>query len=157
MASLIMATTYTGILEAHIARGRLEAEGIPVTLHNEHHIATDWLISNAIGGVKLMVAASNLEQARDILQSCEAGEYDIAPEINYSDGLSCPSCDSTNISSDKPWLAILLGLIPLNIYSLVMARSRTHHKCERCNYRWHRWFEESDTKSLDDELLHEQH
>lgn len=153
MARLVMAATYTDTMDAYIARGRLEAEGIPVVLHNENHIATNWLISQAIGGVKLMVAASNLAQAQTILQAHETGAYAIAPEISYSDGLHCPKCDATDIKSGKPWLAVILGLLTLGIYALIIAKSRTLHKCRNCGHYWHHWVEASDTKSLEDEAI----
>lgn len=155
MARLVMAATYTDTMDAYIARGRLEAEGIPVALHNENHIATNWLISQAIGGVKIMVAASNLEEATTILQAHEAGEYDIAPEISYSDGLHCPKCDATDIKSGIAWLATFLGFITLGVYALVIAKSRKLHQCRSCKHYWHIWSEKSDTKSLEDELINE--
>jgi hypothetical protein len=53
--------------EAHAIRVRLESEGIPVFLFDEFTIAMDWLLSNAIGGVKVQVSDYDLERAREIL------------------------------------------------------------------------------------------
>lgn len=58
---------YANYIDAHIAQGHLEEEGITCWLSNEHS-ATIW--SGATlggGGVRLMVEATQLEQARQIL------------------------------------------------------------------------------------------
>src|SRR4029077_18734235 len=41
--------------QAHAMRVQLEAAGIPVFLADELTVAMDWLLSNAIGGVKVQV------------------------------------------------------------------------------------------------------
>jgi len=53
--------------EAHAIRMRLEAENIPVFLFDEFTITMDWLLSNAIGGVKVQVPDHALERAREVL------------------------------------------------------------------------------------------
>ena len=57
--------------EAHAIRMRLENEGIPVFLFDEFTITMDWLLSNAIGGVKVQVPEPYLERARGILNIIE--------------------------------------------------------------------------------------
>ena len=141
MARLVIAETYSDAIAAYLARGHLEAEGIPAIVHDEHHISANWLVSHAIGGVKVKVAKSNLKAAKNILHKHAAGEYDLDPNLSYSDGLSCPKCDSDKITSRKPWLMIILGILTFGVYSLIMAKSRIHHWCGNCNYDWHLWFE----------------
>ena len=41
--------------EAHLARARLESEGIPAFVADEHTINMQWLYSDALGGVRLQV------------------------------------------------------------------------------------------------------
>jgi hypothetical protein len=53
--------------QAHAMRMRLEAAGIPVFLADELTIAMDWLLSNAIGGVKVQVAERHAPRAAEIL------------------------------------------------------------------------------------------
>lgn len=53
--------------EAHIARLRLESEGIPVLMLDENLIATDWLYANAAGGIKLQVPQSRAAESRVLL------------------------------------------------------------------------------------------
>lgn len=53
--------------EAHIARAKLESEGIPVALADEHTVSMQWFYSNAIGGVKVQVPPSCAQRAIEIL------------------------------------------------------------------------------------------
>lgn len=64
----VVVATFQDPLEASMARSRLEAEGILATLDGEYHVAMAWWISNAIGGVKLLVRQCDLESARRILE-----------------------------------------------------------------------------------------
>ena len=47
--------SYDNYLPASIMLQRLEEEGIKVYLKDEHTVTIDPILSNAIGGVKLMV------------------------------------------------------------------------------------------------------
>ena len=60
---------YDTMPEAHIALGRLEAEGIDAWLADEHLVQTDWLYSIAVGGIKLQVNAEDVAQASAILDA----------------------------------------------------------------------------------------
>ena len=65
--SLVTLTKCSLPPHAHAIRVRLESEGIPVFLFDEFTITMDWLLSNAIGGVKVQVPEPYLERAREIL------------------------------------------------------------------------------------------
>lgn len=64
---MITIATYDFWPNAEIARGRLQAEGIDAVLADQHLVQTDWLYSIAVGGIKLQVAASDVENALNIL------------------------------------------------------------------------------------------
>lgn len=53
--------------EAYAMRVHLEAAGIPVFLADELTVAMDWLLSNAIGGVKVQVPEHYAERATQLL------------------------------------------------------------------------------------------
>ena len=67
MHSLITVATFDFLPAAEIARGRLLAEGIACRLADQHLVQTDWLYSLAVGGIKLQVAAKDVQQAQAIL------------------------------------------------------------------------------------------
>ena len=67
---------YDGMPEAHIAMGRLAAEGIESWLADEHLVQTDWLYSIAVGGIKLQVAEEDAERAVVILETDYSKDID---------------------------------------------------------------------------------
>jgi len=67
---------YDGMPEAHIAMGRLAAEGIESWLADEHLVQTDWLYSIAVGGIKLRVAEEDAERATKILETDYSSRID---------------------------------------------------------------------------------
>jgi hypothetical protein len=64
---LVTIRGYRDLHEALLAKGRLESSGVDTFLADENIVRMDWLISTAIGGVKLRVDAANVEAANEIL------------------------------------------------------------------------------------------
>ena len=52
----ILLNSYGNYVEAHIAKGVLEEEGIVCWLKDENTVTIDPILTNAVGGIKLMVA-----------------------------------------------------------------------------------------------------
>ena len=74
--------------EAHAMRVQLEAEGIPVFLADELTVAMDWLLSNAIGGVKVQVPEQYVDQATELLASfAPFGEEDADDDEDDPDAI----------------------------------------------------------------------
>jgi hypothetical protein len=69
--SFVAISTYDNYIPAHIALGRLQAEYINCYLQDEHSVTIDPFLSNAIGGIKLMVAEAQVERALAILKNDE--------------------------------------------------------------------------------------
>ena len=67
MDEFITVATYDKPIDAHIALGRLAAEGIEAQLFDENMVQMDWLYSIALGGIKLRVARGDEKAARDVL------------------------------------------------------------------------------------------
>jgi hypothetical protein len=65
--SFIAISAYDNYIPAHIAMGRLKEEYINCHLQDEHTVTIDPLLSNAVGGIKLMVAEVQAERALQIL------------------------------------------------------------------------------------------
>lgn len=61
--------SFDNYIPAHIALGRLKEEFINCYLQDEYTVTIDPLLSNAIGGIKLMVAETQAQRALDILNS----------------------------------------------------------------------------------------
>ena len=90
----------------------------------------DWLYSNALGGVRLLVPDRYLEQAQVLLAQ------DFSQELEQEFGLSerCPQCGSTDIKpyteGKRPaYLVFLLLGFPLFSY-------KHGTKCQQCQHFW---------------------
>lgn len=59
--------TFNMPYQAHLAKSRLEAGGIPVLILDEHLVRMMPFLSQALGEVKLQVPDVHLEEAREIL------------------------------------------------------------------------------------------
>ena len=63
--------SYDNYVDAHIIMGRLNEEGINCWLKDENVATITPFLSNAMGGIKLMVAESQVERAIDIIHAIE--------------------------------------------------------------------------------------
>jgi len=63
----IVVQSFSFPYEAQIAKTQLEAAEIPAFIENEHTINMDWLYSNALGGVRILVPESYAEEAKALL------------------------------------------------------------------------------------------
>ncbi|MFA9460831.1 DUF4870 domain-containing protein [Thiohalorhabdus methylotrophus] len=77
---MITIATFDNQALAHIAKGRLEAEGIPARLADDHLVQTDWLYGAALGGIKIQVPEAHAARARSILAEDHSGELDLDRE-----------------------------------------------------------------------------
>ena len=80
--------SFDNYVSAHIALGRLQEEGMDCWLKDENMVTIDPILTNAVGGIKLMVANSQADEAIAILATLQA---------NHRATRSCPSCGSHNI------------------------------------------------------------
>lgn len=133
--SLVEIAAYEDPIFAHLARNRLEGEGLQVFLDGEHHVAMDWFISNAVGGVKLLVAGKDKEEAIRILEQRVVTESEpSAIETNVADEHRCPNCSSFDTYREKLrrkliFMSILLLGVPLPFVSRRIV-------CDACGNKW---------------------
>ena len=100
---------YLHPIEAEIARGRLESEGIPAFLHSNNHSNLDWPLTLALGGIKLQVPAGAAQEATEILQSVD-------PLPDDQEEIECPSCGSLDTKKEETsWEIAILVVQFLNL------------------------------------------
>jgi hypothetical protein len=78
--------------EANLAQHILSEEGIDSCLENDVSVALVCLLSNALGGVKLQVHASDAERARAVLADKLPGKADQANASSAFSGGQCTKC-----------------------------------------------------------------
>ena len=59
--------SFDDYIEANIICARLEQEGISCWLQNETLVTTAPFLANSVGGIKLMVAESQVDRAMELL------------------------------------------------------------------------------------------
>jgi predicted RNA-binding Zn-ribbon protein involved in translation (DUF1610 family) len=80
--------SFTNYMDAHILMGKLEEEGIRCWLKDENTLTIDPILTNALGGIKLMVTKEQYERALSIVQEMQAEK-----RKKYT----CPQCGSSDI------------------------------------------------------------
>lgn len=133
MSKFKQIASYQYPAEAQLFKGKLESEGIEVFIQNENTIGSDPLLSNAIGGVKLLVKNEDVVRAKYILNSIP--EYSVDYQGNL---LKCPNCGAekieylTSVSDFKSFLSFIFGVI-LNIFPFY---TKYKYRCEDCKFEF---------------------
>ena len=86
--SFVPVRSYDNYIPAHLMLQRLEEEGIKAYLMDEHTVTIDPILSNAIGGIKLMIYEEQFERAIELITGFEQA---------YKQAKSCPNCGSKDI------------------------------------------------------------
>ena len=71
----VVVDNFIDVIHADIVRGRLEAEGIPAILGNRHLVTAEWMYSQAVGGVQIMVPRVQVDEAREIIALIDSGSF----------------------------------------------------------------------------------
>lgn len=113
--------TFDNYIDANLTLGRLKDEGISCWLQDENTATVNPFLTNAIGGIKLMVPAEEVYKAKKILNTIN--------EIK-KESLSCPYCGSLNIE----YFSIQRNTS--NIFSFILCRVFGSH-AKGVHLAWH--------------------
>jgi Putative prokaryotic signal transducing protein len=124
---LKLIATYDNYLLANMTKGLLEENEIFCSLKDENTILSDPLLSNAIGGIKLLVPEQMYSKAKDIIKIAEA---------NFVAEKHCKNCETKNLiieeKTDEP--TTFFGKLKNNIlYGQTNLYSKKY-RCTNCNY-----------------------
>ncbi len=121
--------SYNNYIDAHIAKGVLEEQNIRCWLKDEYTVTIDPILTNAVGGIKVMVAKSDAQRAWEILTQLKKEQ---------KKAVICPSCGSNNIelvsTPRKPinWISAISTFF-LGDYAMVI--EKVNH-CFDCNHEF---------------------
>ena len=120
--------------EAHMLCGRLAAEGVPAVVAHEMHVANKWVISIALGGVKVQVPDDRFAEARAVERNCLKGEYRalLASELGDLDDVVCPKCGSDRLWQRRPLPRAILSLAVSLTIGFVLAPIGWIYCCRKC-------------------------
>jgi len=104
--NFVVVEIFSNYIDANIITGRLQAEDINCWLKDEHTVTIDPILTNAVGGIKLMVAEAQAERCIELLNQYKAEKQA---------AIRCPNCGSAEIqlvsTPRKPenWISAFLG------------------------------------------------
>jgi hypothetical protein len=124
---MLTVATFSKPEEAHMLRLRLEAGGVPAYIQDENMVQTDWLYSNAIGGVRVQIDEDDVDRAKEILE-------DPGIETEPVGMPACPTCSSTNTAPDE--LPRRLSFLSMLLAGIPVLFSKTRWRCAHCRHAW---------------------
>ncbi len=123
---MITIKTFDNYFSANIILGRLRDEGISCYLKDEYTVTIDPILSNAIGGIKLIVNEMDAKKATILLDQFE---------VAYLKTLKCPNCNGNNFSQiSKPGAGNFITAILTWLFSSYAIAPDKIYQCQDCLY-----------------------
>jgi DNA-directed RNA polymerase subunit RPC12/RpoP len=111
---------------ANILLTKLRHAGVECYLKDEYTVTIDPLLSNAIGGIKLIVRRTDEVEARRMLQLFDN---------DYKNNITCPQCGSHDVLLvPKQSPENLIAAIASWLFSAYAVSSENVYKCNNCGY-----------------------
>ena len=118
--------TFQNNFSAHLMLTKLQGEGMVCFLKDEFTVTVDPILSNAIGGIKLIVKKEDEQEALELLRI-----FDEA----YMKSVVCPQCGNHTIervpkSTTKNLLSVLLSWL----FGSYAISAKNVYQCSTCKY-----------------------
>ena len=136
MSKLVRLRYYQNAIEANRDKQLLAEYSIESYIANEQTVQSDWLLTQALGGIQLQVFENDLAEAEQILTSfnqqqdaaLEADHTISNPEFDFV----CPKCSSNHLYRDEN-PGGLFGISLLFLGIPLKTPSKTYH-CYHCGH-----------------------
>jgi len=123
---LVTVKSFDSYFLANIITGRLQSEGIECYLKDEATVTMDPILTNAIGGIKLVVKKENAAAVAKILK-----RYD----EEYLNAATCPQCGAHQFSYiAKPGVTNFLTAIVTTLFGSYAIAPDYVYQCGKCGY-----------------------
>ena len=96
---LVTIATFDQAGQAHIAKNALEAAGLRAVLTDEAIVAMDWLLSNAVGGIKVQVLEEDADRAVSVLEESLGSD---GPGEPLDDEAMAAEAEAAGAEDDEP-------------------------------------------------------
>lgn len=127
---LVTVKTFDNYFSASIILTRLESDGIECYLKDEHTVTIDPILSNAIGGIKLVVKKEDEAEVNKLLN---------AYHLEYMQSATCPKCGSNSfIQVTKKEPVNYLTAIVTWFFSSYAVALKYVYQCSNCGYECER-------------------
>jgi predicted RNA-binding Zn-ribbon protein involved in translation (DUF1610 family) len=118
--------TFQNYFTAHILLGRFRDSGIECFLKDEFTVTVDPILSNAVGGIKLIVKKEDEEEANLLLQQFDE---------SYRQSAVCPKCGSKTIELvPKKTTANIATAILTWLFGSYAISVKNIYQCSSCGY-----------------------
>ena len=123
---LVILQTFDNYFNANIQLTRLRAAGVECYLKDEYIVTIDPFLSNAVGGIKLMVRKGEEHKVRKLLREMNASS---------DSRLLCPQCGSHKfILVPKRSTENMLAAITTWLFSAYAVSAENVYQCTDCGY-----------------------
>lgn len=126
---LVTVRTFNNYFSANILLTKLRDAGIQCYLKDEYTVTIDPLLTNAVGGIKLVINKENSQEVFELLQQFDE---------DYRRNAVCPKCGSHNIDLvPKRTAANMITAILSWLFSDYAVSVENVYKCSNCGYESH--------------------
>lgn len=123
---MVTVKTFDNYFTANIYLTRLQADGIPCWLYDENTVTIDPILTNAIGGIKLVVKKEDEVKAVKRLR---------AYHISYMLSATCPHCGSNSFTQvTKKKAGNYLTAILTWLFSSYAIAPEQVYQCGNCGF-----------------------
>jgi len=123
---MVIIRTFQNYFSAHIALTKLRDAGFNCFLKDEFTVTVDPILSNAVGGIKLVVVKEQAQEAIQLLQ-----EFDEA----YRKSVACPKCGSKSIELvPRHTTANLATAILTWLFGSYAISAKNVYQCSSCKF-----------------------
>jgi len=131
----VQVDAFIHLVEADLARARLEGNGIECHLFDENVVVVNWLYSFAVSGLKLKVHRADAEWAVEILQQ-EPVRVEVLhePVADAQGEPLCPQCNSPNIFPER--LHRRLVYATWLVFGMPLPIITRKWRCMDCRHLW---------------------
>lgn len=127
----VAVATVSQPMDATLLQLKLGSFGIESELDGDFTVAANPLLSNAIGGIRVVVSTPDAERATRIL----AEHFQAQAEADAAVARICPKCGGKNGNPvRRPLLLGFLAVLTLGVFCLVYPWPR--YRCPDCNHKW---------------------
>jgi len=72
-------------MDAHMLKACLESKGVPASVADAHMVQANEFLTTAVGGVRVLVPESHFDQAVQIRNAYESGEYQLDDDFDVGE------------------------------------------------------------------------
>lgn len=124
---LVVIRTFDNYFTANIMLTKLRDAGVQCYLKDEYTVTIDPLLSNAIGGIKLIVRNDDIAYALQIISGFDS---------EYRNAVQCPHCGSHDIILvPKGGIENVLKALSTWLFSSYAISAENVYKCNQCGFQ----------------------